>query len=111
MDDGIDDFSSPRTHAKWYTEASRYMNRLGELNMGRFSRCLASFASLASALLITGTAIASDDLPSMAVQKVGRDIYVIQGQASVERVKVVVVSHYHADHFYGIQARPILESS
>ncbi|MEY3095842.1 MAG: hypothetical protein RIR74_934 [Pseudomonadota bacterium] len=103
---------------------------------------------LATATLI-GSAIASDGLPPMAIEKVGQDVYVIRGQAgqasaanagfisnagavatgaglvvfdtlgtpalgakmrklledaSGEKVKVVVVSHYHADHFYGIQA-------
>jgi len=92
---------------------------------------------------------ASDGLPPMEVQKVGEDVYVVQGQsgaassanagfisnagavatgeglvvfdtlgtpalgarmrqlieqASGEKAKVVVVSHYHADHFYGIQS-------
>lgn len=91
----------------------------------------------------------ADGLPPMTLQKVGSDVYFVQGlpgvansanagfnsnagavatgeglvvfdtlgspdlgakfrklveAASGERVKVVVVSHYHADHFYGIQS-------
>ena len=90
----------------------------------------------------------ADGLPPMNIQKVGADVYFVQGQpgvassanagfnsnagavatgaglvvfdvlgspalaakfikklesASGERVKWVVISHYHADHFYGLQ--------
>jgi glyoxylase-like metal-dependent hydrolase (beta-lactamase superfamily II) len=96
-----------------------------------------------------GVVAAQDGLPPMELQKVGNDVYFVQGQsgmassanagfisnagavatgaglvvfdtlgtpalgarmreliekASGEKVKIVVVSHYHADHFYGLQA-------
>jgi len=113
-----------------------------------FLATLSSIAMLA-AMDPLGSAQAADDLPPMKLERVGKDVYVIQGQAgqassanagfisnagavatgqglvvfdtlgtpalgakmrklleeaSGEKVKVVVVSHYHADHFYGIQA-------
>jgi glyoxylase-like metal-dependent hydrolase (beta-lactamase superfamily II) len=106
-------------------------------------------AGFLTAATLIGSAIASDGLPPMAIEKVGQDVYVVRGQAgqasaanagfisnagavatgaglvvfdtlgtpalgakmrklleeaSGEKVKLVVVSHYHADHFYGIQA-------
>jgi len=117
--------------------------------VGRLKNGLKSAAGLLAAAIIAANVLAADDLPPMKVQKVGKDIYIIQGQAgaassanagfisnagavatgaglvvfdtlgtpplgakmrklleqaSGEKVKVVVVSHYHADHFYGIQA-------
>ena len=108
-----------------------------------------ALVTLLTAAALIGSAIASDGLPPMAIEKVGQDVYVVRGQAgqasaanagfisnagavatgaglvvfdtlgtpalgakmrklledaSGERVKLVVVSHYHADHFYGIQA-------
>ncbi len=98
---------------------------------------------------VVPTCAATDDLPSMELQRFGDHVYVVQGQAgqassanagfisnagavatgeglvvfdtlgtpalgakfrrlieeaSGEKVKVVVVSHYHADHFYGLQS-------
>ena len=108
-----------------------------------------ALVTLLTATALIGSAIASDGLPPMAIEKVGQDVYVVRGQAgqasaanagfisnagavatgaglvvfdtlgtpalgakmrklledaSGEKVKLVVVSHYHADHFYGIQA-------
>ncbi|CAM8622728.1 GloB Zn-dependent hydrolases, including glyoxylases [Burkholderiales bacterium] len=108
-----------------------------------------TLVTLLTAAALIGSAIASDGLPPMAIEKVGQDVYVVRGQAgqasaanagfisnagavatgaglvvfdtlgtpalgakmrklledaSGEKVKLVVVSHYHADHFYGIQA-------
>ena len=108
-----------------------------------------ALVTLLTAAALIGSAIASDGLPPMAIEKVGQDVYVVRGQAgqasaanagfisnagavatgeglvvfdtlgtpalgakmrklledaSGEKVKLVVVSHYHADHFYGIQA-------
>lgn len=108
-----------------------------------------TLVTLLTAATLIGSAIASDGLPPMAIEKVGQDVYVVRGQAgqasaanagfisnagavatgaglvvfdtlgtpalgakmrklleeaSGEKVKLVVVSHYHADHFYGIQA-------
>ena len=108
-----------------------------------------ALVTLLTAAALIASAIASDGLPPMAIEKVGQDVYVVRGQAgqasaanagfisnagavatgeglvvfdtlgtpalgakmrklleeaSGEKVKLVVVSHYHADHFYGIQA-------
>ncbi|HSG21299.1 MAG TPA: MBL fold metallo-hydrolase, partial [Burkholderiaceae bacterium] len=108
-----------------------------------------ALVTLLTATALIGSAIASDGLPPMVIEKVGQDVYVVRGQAgqasaanagfisnagavatgeglvvfdtlgtpalgakmrklledaSGEKVKLVVVSHYHADHFYGIQA-------
>lgn len=109
----------------------------------------AGFIALGLGWSAWASAATSDGLPPMEVQKVGKDVYVVQGQsgaassanagfisnagavatgeglvvfdtlgtpalaakmrklieeASGEKTKIVVVSHYHADHFYGIQA-------
>ncbi|MEY4084204.1 MAG: hypothetical protein RL483_1573 [Pseudomonadota bacterium] len=125
-----------------------FQNR-GDKSVLRLRNCWAVLASLGLGLTLSTGLLAADDLPPMKVQKVGQDLYIIQGQAgaassanagfisnagavatgaglvvfdtlgtpplgakmrklleeaSGEKVKLVVVSHYHADHFYGIQA-------
>lgn len=109
----------------------------------------AGVMALGFGLCTWASAAAFDGLPPMEVQKVGDDIYFVQGQsgaassanagfisnagavatgeglvvfdtlgtpalgakmrqlieeASGEKIKIVVVSHYHADHFYGVQS-------
>lgn len=108
-----------------------------------------SVGIVALGLWTTAPVWSQDGLPPMEVQKVGKDVYFVQGQsgaassanagfisnagavatgaglvvfdtlgtpglgtkmrelieaASGEKTKIIVVSHYHADHFYGIQS-------
>ena len=49
--------------------------------MGCLKNGLKSAAGLLAAAIITTNVLAADDLPPMKVQKVGKDIYIIQGQA------------------------------
>lgn len=75
---------------------------------GAASSANAGFISNAGAVA-TGAGLVVFD--TLGTPPLGAKMRRLIEEASGERVKVVVVSHYHADHFYGIQARPILESS